>query len=831
MSNLTNAIVMYIRCDASEYKKEIKNCQKGTEDWQNAVNKKKTAEQFLAIATAVTVVVKVMKDLYKALSACVESANTFNRSFTKLQGVINNSGFSASAKDMDDFAVALSQASQYTRSEIDDVQTLFIATNQLSEDGVKRATQATIDLATAMGKDLTTASRSLMKALEEPQTAMEGLRRSGIVFTEAEAEAIKNLEKYGRIAEAQEKILAKVESKYQGISKAISDTPTGTLDKIKNTWENIKTNLGNSILDSIKPSLDALLDALTKIKEWSDEAGAKKADNYASSLGMSLAMQPFVAGIDMKELPAYKSLMSMAQRYGSEYVKTRIAELMAMDKLTLEQERQLLGWSAILEPVMQYEESVKSIKDGMDGINGESEKIPTLWEEWKKSWDENEDKIKSVEKELERLRESDHLSDEESNYYTRLTKDLEEYKDKRLQLAGQEKQISEATERDKYLKDLEESLQKQRDYTKWYYKALKEGNANEAHHWAKMYEEENKNYKELLAITENGEPEDTRDEFQKKVDEYLARMAEAETQMQDAINKNEEDRAMYWAKQYADAEQGLKELRSMMEGGSEDPVEKRTLGTLSYVQKLEKEYNDLEEQIQSIRDYMEGLDPNSTLYELLKVQLEKAEAQLDSMTGKLQENVNAVDETKWAWKSLGLTMSEVTSTMGNAMASEMEAWGEALATGEESAHSFARASILAIASILDAIGQKALVKAAETIAEAWTTKDWSLLGASAKWGAVGVLSSAGAGYIRGLQKFQDGGIVRGSSRNGDNVLIRANAGELILNRIQQERVASMMGSNGRSVNITLSGNFMGNKAEVGKWVYEGIRQAQFEGIV
>ena len=58
----------------------------------------------------------------------------------------------------------------------------------------------------------------------------------------------------------------------------------------------------------------------------------------------------------------------------------------------------------------------------------------------------------------------------------------------------------------------------------------------------------------------------------------------------------------------------------------------------------------------------------------------------------------------------------------------------------------------------------------------------------------------------GPQRFENGGIVGGTSFYGDKILARVNSGELILNQKQQAAVYGRM-NGGQAVNVTLGGGF------------------------
>jgi hypothetical protein len=77
--------------------------------------------------------------------------------------------------------------------------------------------------------------------------------------------------------------------------------------------------------------------------------------------------------------------------------------------------------------------------------------------------------------------------------------------------------------------------------------------------------------------------------------------------------------------------------------------------------------------------------------------------------------------------------------------------------------------------------------------------------------AAGVIGTI-ASLFAMIPKFETGGFVPGTSYSGDRTLIRANAGELILNRAQQSNLASQLGT--RSVNVSVSGRISGRDIEL-----------------
>lgn len=86
------------------------------------------------------------------------------------------------------------------------------------------------DLAAKMGTDAPAAALKLGKALQDPAHYLGALSRTGLVFSDRQKEMIKNWEKHGQLARAQEYILAGLEGKFGGVAKAMASTPAGRLE-------------------------------------------------------------------------------------------------------------------------------------------------------------------------------------------------------------------------------------------------------------------------------------------------------------------------------------------------------------------------------------------------------------------------------------------------------------------------------------------------------------------------------------------------------------------------------------------------------------------------
>ena len=165
---------------------------------------------------------------------------------------------------------------------------------------------------------------------------------------------------------------------------------------------------------------------------------------------------------------------------------------------------------------------------------------------------------------------------------------------------------------------------------------------------------------------------------------------------------------------------------------------------------------------------------------------------------------------------------------------------KALKNGETAWGTFAKSALEALAEVLFGLGAQLAAQAVSA------SLSWNFAGAAAATAASVAAIAAGAGLQAIAGSFEEGGIVpqvAGVPATGDHLTARVNAGELILNRAQQENLAAQIAvqdaqrqmsvSSGGVINISLAGsNIYGLDAPaVGRAVYENIRNLQYEGVL
>jgi hypothetical protein len=130
-----------------------------------------------------------------------------------------------------------------------------------------RATKAAADLAAAGYGDMSTNAKALGKALEDPTKGLTALTKSGVNFTQAQKDQIKNMQKSGDMLGAQKIILGEVESQVKGTAAATA----GSGAKMSVAFEEMKVKIGTSLLPAVskvKEMFGGLFDFVGANASW-----------------------------------------------------------------------------------------------------------------------------------------------------------------------------------------------------------------------------------------------------------------------------------------------------------------------------------------------------------------------------------------------------------------------------------------------------------------------------------------------------------------------------------------------------------------------------------
>ena len=223
-------------------------------------------------AFTLTAIIAAVVKLTSALKDCVNEYAEVEKVTLRLDKVWENVGkvTGKTAKQVNDYADSIEKTTYFTKEAVQESAILLASTKQLTDEGFDRALGAAVDLAAALGEDVTSAAQTLAKALEDPASALNRLKSVGVTFTQAEKDQIKALQEANEMYKAQDIILEKIEDRYKDVAKAINDTPAGKLENVKNLLSDIRKTIGQRLIDKISPAIESLYEDLKKLYDLVD---------------------------------------------------------------------------------------------------------------------------------------------------------------------------------------------------------------------------------------------------------------------------------------------------------------------------------------------------------------------------------------------------------------------------------------------------------------------------------------------------------------------------------------------------------------------------------
>ena len=196
----------------------------------------------------------------------------------KMTAALRASGFAAgfTATELKAEASRLQELTGVADDAILSTQGLLAAFSNVRGDNFKRATVAAIDMGAWLQKAGTDAAGvedamlALGRALDNPAQNMTLLTSRGIAFTEAEKKRIVELQKSGRLAEAQAIILDKLAGKFGGVAEEVNKSSHG-IKGLKNALGDAGEAIGQAIVES--EHFDGVIAKITAAVKSLSESG------------------------------------------------------------------------------------------------------------------------------------------------------------------------------------------------------------------------------------------------------------------------------------------------------------------------------------------------------------------------------------------------------------------------------------------------------------------------------------------------------------------------------------------------------------------------------
>jgi hypothetical protein len=197
----------------------------------------------------------------------VKAAQEAENALNSLNVALGQSGI-YSKETSEEFQAFAEQIQETTAFEDDLVIqniALIQSLAQLDKEGLKKATEAALNLSAALGKDLGTASEAVAKAANGNFTA---LNKMGIQF-----------DKTGSQAQSFANALAAIEDKFGGSATSKLNTFSGAVEQTKNNFGNFQEQIGDLIIKNpaVIGAIGAISQAITQLSEGGFFRGAEAA--------------------------------------------------------------------------------------------------------------------------------------------------------------------------------------------------------------------------------------------------------------------------------------------------------------------------------------------------------------------------------------------------------------------------------------------------------------------------------------------------------------------------------------------------------------------------
>lgn len=212
-----------------------------------------------------TIAVDALRTGFRFLSGVVtDSIREFeqqNLAIAQMNATLRSTGSAAglTARQLVDLADELSKTSLYTDDAVLSAQNLLLTFTNITGDTFPRATEAVLDMSTALGQDLSSSAIQLGKALNNPIEGVSALQRVGVNFNNAQQEMIEQMVKSGRTIEAQTFILSELEREFGNSAKSAYEAASSLTKLQKNVGE-LKEDIGSGLVPAINNLFGAFED-------------------------------------------------------------------------------------------------------------------------------------------------------------------------------------------------------------------------------------------------------------------------------------------------------------------------------------------------------------------------------------------------------------------------------------------------------------------------------------------------------------------------------------------------------------------------------------------
>jgi hypothetical protein len=240
VGRVTNEAVEKMRAlglDVPKGMQAIADATKGasTETESLGVKVSTLVASYLTYDVAVRAVTAAYDALVGGMAAAITSASDAEEADAKLLAALKAQGTAVPSvvSAYDAYAQALQNTTIYSDDAVKAAEGVLVMIGGVMPRDMEKALQATTNLASALGIDLTSAATMVAKAAEGQTTA---LKKAGVVIDETKSKS----GDFGAV-------LDQINGKFAGAAEAAGETFAGGLKKLENAWDNVKEATGRVV--------------------------------------------------------------------------------------------------------------------------------------------------------------------------------------------------------------------------------------------------------------------------------------------------------------------------------------------------------------------------------------------------------------------------------------------------------------------------------------------------------------------------------------------------------------------------------------------------------
>lgn len=242
----------------------------------------------------------------------VKDAAEAEEKLAQLDAVIASTGGAAgiTRDEIVKMSDAFEQTTKFSAEMTQESAALLLTFTNIGKDVFPDATQATLDMATALGTDAAGQAIALGKALNDPKKGISALTRVGVTFTQEQKDVIESLQDTGDMAGAQRIILAELAKEFGGSATAAGKTFSGQLEIVRNRFGAVREEIGVKLMPYLMDFLNWVTENMPMIKQKITDFADK-----AIALGEDLApIIKDIGGLAMKVVDGFVAMPPAAQK-------------------------------------------------------------------------------------------------------------------------------------------------------------------------------------------------------------------------------------------------------------------------------------------------------------------------------------------------------------------------------------------------------------------------------------------------------------------------------------------------------------------------------------